>query len=789
MKREWVVSEKKMPKGPTDIVERLLALRGIAGKEEISEFLNPYESSITHPNAFSDMQKAVSRISKAIEEQENILIYGDFDADGVTSTSLLLRTFNFLGAKVSHFIPDREKDGHGLNTKAIVKQMAKNKPKLIITVDCGVSDVEQIDFVNSFKVDVIITDHHEAPEVLPKALAIINPKAPNALDEKLTAKQILHLTSLAGVGVAFKLACAVLENYEKTEFIYEILPYVAVGTIADVVPLIGENRYFVTKGLELISGGRHYGLKRLLEVAGYTLDEGITSENIAFGVAPRLNASGRLDSVEEALKLLVSDNKQEIEMAIVSLNNFNQVRQELCENTYLEALEMLKSQGNSENSIILYNPKWHIGIIGIVASKLVEKFYKPVFLMTFSEETNQVRCSSRSIEGVNVYDVLSANAELFDGFGGHAMAGGLSFSPEKTTFEVVKDSINSTISEILGSKILVPILKVDLELDTKELDINIIGQIDKLQPFGAFNPSPIFASRDLKVVQKKLMGSNRNHLKLTVEDKFNNVFDCIWWSKGDISLVSGDSLDIAYSPQINTFNGATSIQLILHDIHAPNLLEASENEPESESEVKIYDHRRKTDIFKSVNDYVKSSKMKIGVFAEDRGVLDDLKSFSALKEKVFNRTFESTFDVVMFFDYPANHQLLKEILFKAKPKFIHFMNYKLKKMDEKDFLKTISGMLKFACNNKDGDFDLIKCAAFLSVSNDAVVTLLDAFAEAGLINIIDKSSNVYKLELSPEIDVAKVLHTVQYQEFLDTMQVSDDFKKSLLEDELSNLLQ
>ena len=251
--------------------------------------------------------------------------------------------------------------------------MSQKQPKLIITVDNGISNNEEVKFVNSFGKDIIITDHHEAPEILPDAYAIINPQAMNALDENLTATQIEYLTSLAGVGVAFKLAQGVLEKYNKLEFSYEILPYVTVGTIADIVPLIGENRFFVTKGLELIASGKHYGLKRMLDVAGINVENGLTSEQIAFTIAPRVNASGRLDTVEAAIKLMTSENKQEVEMAIITLENFNKIRQQLCSDTFEEADEMWKSTGMRDNAIVLFNKDWHIGIVGIVASKFVEK--------------------------------------------------------------------------------------------------------------------------------------------------------------------------------------------------------------------------------------------------------------------------------------------------------------------------------------------------------------------------------------------------------------------------------
>lgn len=789
LQKEWITKEntQSFPAKST-IIEKLLAIRGIVKPEEVKEFLNPLEANLTHPNSFSDMQKAVERITKAVDKRENILIYGDFDADGVTSTALLLRTLTFLNAKVDYFIPDRENEGHGLNSKALVKLMTLKKPKVLITVDCGVSDVEQVEFLNSFKIDVIITDHHEAPEKLPPAVAIINPKAQNALDEKLTATQIEHLASLAGVGVAFKLAQALLEHYKQLEFIHDILPYVAVGTISDVVPLIGENRYFVAKGLQLISSGKHYGLKRLLEVAGYVLEQGITSEQIAFGVAPRINASGRLDTVEDALKVLISDNKQEIEMSIISLNNFNKVRQELCENIFLEAEEMLKTEGNSDNAIILFNPKWHIGIIGIVASKLVEKYYKPTFLMTYSEETKQARCSARGVNELNIYEILSANAELFDGFGGHAMAGGLSFDVEKVSFETVKHALNKTINEILGKQSFIPTLKVDFELKSSEVDGNLIADIERLQPFGAGNPNPVFIMKNLTLLQKKLMGSNRNHLKLLVEDSKHNTYDCIWWSKGDISLVSGDKLDIAFCPQINTYNGTTTIQLIIQDIHAENLTDDEEIfEPEVATGIRLYDHRKKTDILQNVEDYVKTSKFNISIFAEEKSVLEKLKPYKTLSDKVFNRINISKSDVVMFFDYPASPDIFDEIITKTSPKHLHFMNYEVKKIDEKDFLKVFSGMLKFTHNNKSGVFDLNKSASFLAQSKEAIIWLLDIFEEVSMIKILSRNENDYKIEFLSNLEFSKILHTIRYKEFLAEIAEVEQYKTALLEEELNNL--
>lgn len=776
--KEWIFN--KYDGNDKSLIARLLHSRGVTTDEEIYEFLHPLEMKIIHPKAFCDMEKVVERLSLAIDNGEKIVIHGDFDADGVTSTSLLYRTFKYLGADVNYFIPDREKEGHGFDTKALVKIMTQVKPKVIISCDCGISDVDAVNFLNSFKIDVIITDHHEAPEVLPKAYGIINPKAPNALDENLTAKQIESLTSLAGVGVAFKTAHALLEKYNKLEFIPEILPYVAVGTVADLVPLIGENRYLVTKGLELISAGKHYGITRLLESAGYKGQ--ITSEQIAFGIAPRINASGRLDTVDEALKVLISDNKQEIEMAIQSLNEFNKIRQELCQNIFAEADEMVKKEGNRNPAIVLFNKEWHIGIIGIVASMLVEKYYKPTFLMTYSEETKQYRCSARSVEGINLYDTISINSELLDGFGGHAMAAGLAFSEEKSSFEQVKSALCKTVKEMSQGKDLKPFLNIDLELTPDDITLDLIDDISQLEPFGASNPSPIFAIKDLKIKEKRLMGENKNHLRLTCQAG-NTEFNCIRWKDGDISLVKGDTLDIAFHPQKNEYNGVTSVQLIIDDIHSEYLKE------EELPKQKLFDHRKKTDILPQVNDYVKSSKQNILVFAESKPVLDKLKPFDALYARTITRDNLRPCDALMLFDYPADKETFDKILNQTTPLAIHFMNYDLKYMDEEEFLKTVCKMLKFACHNNNGKVELKRCASFLGKSYKVFELLFSIFDDIGLIKIKEQNKDYYVIDFAGDgSELPQVLHSPKYAILSDLIEECEEFQRTLLEDDLFSLV-
>ena len=778
-RKEWNVRGKYGRNGNSlnKIIDTLLEVRGITSDEGKKEFLNPLEITLMHPNAFCDMPRAVERIVKAIDEKENILIYGDFDADGVTSTSLLVKTLSYLGGVVDYYIPDRDAEGHGLNSKALVKLLSQKKPKLIITVDNGISSLEEVKFINSFGRDVIITDHHEAPDELPPAYAIINPKSMNALDEKLSPLQIEYLTSLAGVGVAFKLAQGVLEKYDKLCFSYELLPFVTVGTIADLVPLIGENRYFVTKGLELIAQGKHYGLKRLLDHAGINLDNGLTSEQVAFTVAPRINASGRIESVDPAVKLLISDNKQEIELSIMQLENLNKMRQQMVSQTFEEADEVWQNSKSRDNAIVLANPNWHIGIIGIVASKFVEKYYKPTFIMTYSEESKTYRCSARGVKELDLYDIITNISDKLEGFGGHKLAGGFTFTTEKASFEDVKKALNQTVDEMLNGQKLKPSLDIDMELSLDDIDVSLIEEISKLEPFGMSNPSPTFVVNNVTLKEKKLMGSTKEHLKLIIEGPNGNL-DCVWWSRGDIPLLAGDKMDIAFAPQLNVFNGVTSVQLMLKDVHSEGL------EQEEEIKQKIYDHRKKTNISAQVNDYIKNSGKNISVFVENRYIAESLKPYKNIYDSIINRLSAHKSDVLMFFDYPSDEEVLSSILQSTGADAIHYMKYTGFKNNEEDILKTFSGMIRYTCNNLNGEFNLTRGASALGVSNIVIETLLEMFEDTDMIKIKERKEDIFIIEFVNSVELSKALHTVKYAEFIELMNTINDYKNKFMTREL-----
>lgn len=779
--KEWIYNSNV--KEEASLRKRLLLSRGLVNEEEIEEFLNPLEMKLTSPYDFVDMQKAVDRLVKAIVNREKIVIYGDFDADGVTSTSVLFKTLTYLEANVEYYIPDREKEGHGLDSASLVKIISARKPKLIITVDCGISNVKEVAFLKSFGVDTIITDHHEAQEELPQAFAIINPKAPNAINAELSTRKIKELTYLAGCGVAFKVSQALLEKFDKVEFILKLLPLVAVGTVADIVPLLGENRCFVKRGLELILN--HAGLKALLQGAGYALDKPITSEVVAFGIAPRLNASGRLENVDCAMKLLLSDNPTEIQFAVQTLNEFNTVRQTLCSDTFAQADDMWQKEGKKNPAVVLYCPDWHIGIIGIVASKFVEKYHKPAFLMTYSEETQQFRCSARGVKGLNIFDILNENAALLDGFGGHEFAGGCAFSKEKASFEEVKAAINKTVKDMLHGETLKPFIEVDLKLKPEDITEDLIEELDVFEPFGASNPNPVFAIENLVVKEKKLMGQEKNHLKLICEAGGHEL-TCIWWQQGAVTLNTGDVLDALFHPNLNEFNGNRYLQLILHDAHS-EAIEYEKDEAEAKNELKFFDHRKKTNILPMVEDYVKGSKLNIGVFAESKAVIDGLRPFKTLSERIFNRNNLKACDAVMFFDYPADKFTLCDILEKTGAVTIHLMGYEVKHLSEEELILTAYKMLKYAVNYANGEVELYKFASFLGKSYETLALLFGMFEEIGLVKILSKNEACLKLTLNENVNPVQILHCVNYKEFTSNSADCEEFQTFLLNEELDKV--
>lgn len=768
--------------GNNVILATLLANRNINTKDKIKAFLNPLKAPLSAPDVFYDMSKTIERIQTAIKNNEVITIYGDFDADGITATSILYLTLKEIGANVDYYIPDRETESHGLNTKALINIISKKKSKLIITVDCGISNVSEVNFANSFKTDVIITDHHEAPEILPNAYAILNPKAQNSLIDNLSVNEIESLNYLAGTGVAFKLACKLLDTFVKQEFVNKIIPICAIGTIGDVVELIGENRSIVQMGIELLKNGQNENIQKLLKSAKIETTN-LTSENIAFGIVPRINAAGRLDKGELALKLFISNDETEINNTIEKLNNLNEERQELCDETFKEAIEKYKTEQNKK-SIILFNKNWHIGIIGIVSSKLVEEYNKPTFLMTQDPNNeNIIRCSCRSIQDVNIHEILSEHKDCFEGFGGHKMAAGFSFDKTKYSFEQIKEKINQTINEQTQEIDFTSIkIDADIELSPTDITLEIIETINKLEPFGSSNPSPLFVMNKLTITNHKMMGQQENHVKMYLTKDNSPIFEAIKWNYPNFNIPHNSELDILFSLRENVFNDRKSVQIITTDIHSEYIKE------EEKTSIKILDHRNKKNILPQVLEYIETTKKKTIIYLKNTTLLKKLNLPENIEDKIFSEFDDiEKAEQIMFFEPPCKSEDLSNIISKSNAQTIHLMDFNPTELSISDFLIKLSGMLKYSLNNLNGEIELKRISKALNIDFETIDCAISLLQDVEMIETEEISENKYYLKKINAIELSKIKENELYSELENNLQEINNFRNNYTNSSIKEL--
>lgn len=531
------------------ILAKILANRGISDDREMELFLKPTRGDFHDPFLMPDMEIAVNRILKAIHQDEKIIIYGDYDADGITSVTVLKKFLEERGIVVGTYIPNRISEGYGLNIGA-VKNIYEQGYNLIITVDCGITGTEEIDYANSLGMEVIVTDHHEPADKLPKALAIVDTKRK---DNKYP------FTQLAGVGVVFKLiqAFSIKVGIEQKEYL-KYLDIVCIGTISDIVPLVDENRVIAKLGLLLVAQTRNPGLKALLKITGFN---NINSTTISFGIAPRINACGRMGNEKLALELFLSNNYEAAEKLAIKLNEYNKKRQAIEKQIYDEAVEIIEQENQDNSCIVLGNDDWSHGIIGIVASKITEKYYKPSILVCY--EGNMGKGSGRSIQGFDLHEALMECGDSLEKFGGHEMAVGITIKREN--FSKFRDSLERYAKKKQIDK-LVPVIKIDCELMLKEINIDSIKSLQLLEPFGEANQEPLFFIKNLKINSIRALSEGK-HLKVGLrEDKY--IIDAIGFNMGEFSekFMIDDKVDIIGSLSINSFNGVENMQIILKDI-------------------------------------------------------------------------------------------------------------------------------------------------------------------------------------------------------------------------------
>lgn len=519
-------------------------------EEDIEMFLRPTRKNFHDPFLMPDMEKAVDRIINAINNQEKIIIYGDYDVDGITSITVLKSFLENRGISVDSYIPNRLQEGYGLNKPAI-DEIVKNKYDLMITVDCGISGIDEIEYANSLGLETIVTDHHEVGDKLPDAIAVVDAKRK---DNQYPCRD------LAGVGVVFKLiqALGIKLGLEEKEYL-KYLDIVCVGTISDIVPLVGENRVIAKLGLMLVQQTKNMGLKSLLISSGY---KNIDSTAISFGVAPRINACGRMGHADEALKLFLSKDIYEVNELTKKLNYYNTLRQEKEKAIYEDAIKQIeRDKLNEKNTIIIAGENWHHGVIGIVSSKITDLYFKPSILLCYEDDI--AKGSGRSIPGFDLHEALMKCQDTIEKFGGHSMAIGITIKRDK--FEDFKNEFEKVAKDAKIDEII-PIINIDAKINLNEINKEIVESLKQLEPFGEGNKTPIFVLKNLKIDSIRSLSEGK-HIKMTLKDG-NTIINAIGFNLGYLAneYKIGEKIDVVGTLEINSFNGVDNLQINLKDV-------------------------------------------------------------------------------------------------------------------------------------------------------------------------------------------------------------------------------
>ncbi|MGT2846646.1 single-stranded-DNA-specific exonuclease RecJ [Streptococcus massiliensis] len=679
-------------------VASLLYQRGIQTEKDLAQFLEPDLVALYDPYLLHDMDKAVARIRSAIENYEQILIYGDYDADGMTSASIVKEALEQLGAECQVYLPNRFTDGYGPNS-SVYKYFIENQGiSLIITVDNGVSGLEAIELAQSMGVDVIVTDHHSMPEVLPEAYAIVHPEHGGA---------DYPFKHLAGCGVAFKLATALLEEVQV-----ELLDLVAIGTIADMVSLTDENRILVKYGLSVLKNTQRIGLQELFKIAGIQAHE-INEETVGFQLAPRLNALGRLDDPNPAIELLTGFDEEEAHAIALMINQKNDERKEIVQAIHDEARSMVDPKKPVQ---VLAKEGWNPGVLGIVAGRLLEELHQPVIVLNI--ENGLAKGSARSLEAVNIFEALDQHRDLFVAFGGHAGAAGMTLEVDKLA--ALSDTLSAYIKDNqldLSSK---NELFLDEELSLPELSLDTLKNFEKLAPFGMDNKKPVFYLKDFKVENTRTMGQNNAHLKLKIAQD-GASFEVVAFGLGALAteFAQTKNLELAVSLSVNQWNGQTSLQLMLIDVRVEG--------------VQLFNIRGKHAAL--------PAQVPILRFSEELPSLENSRA-------------------VVVYDLPDDLQVLKDLLQSHDFEAIYFKNeitqpyYLTGYGTREQFAKLYKTIYQFP--EFDVRYKLKDLANYLKIDQILLVKMIQIFEELGFVMIKDGVMTVNKNAQKREIEESQI---------------------------------
>ena len=788
----------------SEIIAKLLLNRGITTPEHAKEYLEPSFYKETDPEEIPDLIIAVDRIIEAINNNEKITIFGDYDVDGVTSTSLLITALGQFTENIDFYIPNRLTEGYGLNNEAVKTIAKKHKANLLITCDCGITNYKETELANELGMDVIITDHHSLPGELPPAVAVLNPKL-------LPQNHKLHF--LPGVGVAYKLAEALLKELSQSviarstegvtkqspnrEIVSEIassglrltrndvkkedlLDLVTLGMIADLAPLVDENRYLVQIGLEKLANTEKIGLKELLRVCGCKNNNEPTNgqaknttkpsvDHIGFGIAPRINAVGRLTDAKLAVKLLTTDNLLEAIHIACELEEQNRQRQILCEETLSDAVTLVSEQVDlkKDKCIVLAKEGWHHGVVGIVASRIVEKFSLPTILIAVDTEQNIARGSGRSIEKLNIVEALVANSNHLEKYGGHKAACGLSIKPEN--LNNFTNSFKDHVNNLLSQEDIGPVLNIDSEVPFSMLNIEFIKLINQLSPFGLANPVPYFVSKEVEIISIRNIGKNGQHLKLLLKSKNNDdikSFEALIWNHDpSVQFNLKDIVKIVYTPKFNFYNGEVFIQLEVKDIelkHSDVTIRQKDKVTTQQSgEVKIFDFR-KSDL-----------KLK----AQSSLYFAEIEQKNFLPLKTYSRSKISKAENLVFLEIPPDENVFLNIVRKVEPLNIYLAFSQYSTVNPQSCLKRLIGMLKYVQSSKNSKVNEVELQSALGINKTSLAFALETLKNIGFLSC-EKLNDELNIDILASTR-QNFTELIEYNLFVSELKQINNFREKL----------
>ncbi len=712
--------------GGNPLVAETLIRRGIREPSSMLAFINPENYHPSSPYELPGMEQAVRRLFKGINNGERILVWGDFDVDGQTSTTLLVNALNKVHANVEYYIPNRERESHGVNLPKLKKILARQKsPSIILTCDTGIAAVEAVSYAKTKNVDFIVSDHHEIPEVLPDAIALVNP---NFLDSNHPMR------SLPGVGVAFELAKALFEFSDADESGGDLLDLVALGIIADVAKLNGDTRYLAQKGLEILSDTKRIGLQELYNKAQIETER-ITEEHIGYVIAPRLNAVGRLGDANPIVELLSTNDQKVAREFVCKLEELNRRRRLLMGQVYRAAITKIEKQQEIKHMpvIILAQNGWPAGIIGIVASRIVERYRKPTILIS-TQSNGKGRASARSVEGLDITTAIATQKKMLDHFGGHPMAAGFAIDVDDIPrFQV---GLSRAIEKMGIPED--PSLVIDQVIDWGKLDMNLIEQVERLAPFGAGNPPLVFVSDGLTLLNKKTMGAEGEHLLLQFTDQDNHEKRVVWWHGADEfkeSEIGQGKGSLAFIARRSNYLGREEVGIQFVDFHpefgSVVLIEKKKNS---------IDLRGEPDPLDVLSELIEINELTIWAEGSDK------ERLSKSGYHVNNRIDLEPSKRLIIYTTPPSHDVFNEAMDAVSPEEVVFIGKNPEENDLKTYFNRLSSLAKFSINHREGVIPLNIFAASLASDRKTVIAGIRVMAASGVVKIIEIDQEYFRIE-------------------------------------------